>query len=91
MERLKDKVSSEKIDEAWKIGIALILFGFLVLSSFLFINHDTEGTEGDYYHTEKTYFIIDRARKFLSGTFIFTGIVLIALSLYNRFTDIKKD
>ena len=87
MERLKDKVSSEKIEEAWKIGIAFILFGILILSSFLFINHDTDDDEGDYYHIENTYFVIDRAREFLSGTFIFIGIILIALSFYNKFTD----
>ena len=87
MERLKDKVSSEKIGEAWKIGTALISFGILILSSFLFINHDADDTEGEYYHIENTYFVIDRAREFLSGTFIFTGIVLIALSVYNKFSD----
>nr|AGF93367.1 membrane protein [uncultured organism] len=87
MERLKDKVSSEKIDEAWKIGTALVLFGILILSSFLFINHDSDETEGDYYHIENTYFVIDRAREFLSGTFIFIGIVLIALSVYNKFSE----
>ncbi|MFW5928213.1 MAG: hypothetical protein ACOCSL_03335 [Thermoplasmatota archaeon] len=86
MEKLKDKVSSKKMKEAWKIGIALILFGILILSSFLFVNLETE----DYCRIENTYYVINRAIEFLGVTFIFTGIVLIALSVFDKFTELKK-
>ena len=84
MSKLNSKKQLTNLDEKTKIGITLIIFGILILSSVFLIYSGSE--KDDNHNPADTIELVEQSGNFFGGALILAGAVLI-ISVYLREGD----